>query len=239
MFPRILSLSRREQRGIFVLLLLFFVLAVCRISMPHWYPQTAYSVFLGDTLQAVFADFEAPESGAGAAVPHFVRPRKSKALEKHESERAAEKRRLGINSADTTAWMQLRGIGPVFSRRIIAYRNLLGGFVALEQLYEVYGLSEEQVQSMLPFLTLDSTDLRQLNVNTASVQQLRRHPYIDYYLAKTLWDERQLHGRIEDLGEVAVAGLIDSLKWKWLQQYLLCGPTWEELEHEKQRVEEN
>src|SRR5690554_3546581 len=74
MFPRILSLSRREQRGIFVLLLLFFVLAVCRISMPHWYPQTAYSVFLGDTLQAVFADFERSEEHTSElqSRPHLV-----------------------------------------------------------------------------------------------------------------------------------------------------------------------
>ncbi|WP_088653939.1 ComEA family DNA-binding protein [Geofilum rhodophaeum] len=237
MFPRILTLSRREQRGVFILLVLFFVLTVCRISMPHWYPKTDYSVFLGDTLQPVFADLEVPRPRAAA--PHFVRPQKTKALEKSVSDWPTEKRPLGINSADTTAWMMLRGIGPVFSRRIVAYRSLLGGFVALEQLYEVYGLSAEQVQSMLPFLVVDSTDLRQLNVNTASVQQLRKHPYIDYYLAKALWDERQLHGRIEDLGEVAVAGLIDSLKWEWLQHYLLCGPTWDELEQQKQLGEEN
>ena len=45
-----------------------------------------------------------------------------------------------INTADSAELMRLNGIGASFSRRIVKYRNLLGGFISKEQLLEVYGM---------------------------------------------------------------------------------------------------
>lgn len=58
--------------------------------------------------------------------------------------------RVELNSADTTELKRLRGIGSVLSVRIVKYRNKLGGFSSVEDLKNVYGLSDETYQSILP-----------------------------------------------------------------------------------------
>jgi DNA uptake protein ComE-like DNA-binding protein len=44
---------------------------------------------------------------------------------------------LSLNDADTTALRQVPGIGPVYARRIVSYRQRLGGFYRVEQLREI------------------------------------------------------------------------------------------------------
>lgn len=58
--------------------------------------------------------------------------------------------RVELNSADTTELKRLRGIGSVLSARIVKYRTKLGGFSSVEELKNVYGLSDETYQSILP-----------------------------------------------------------------------------------------
>src|SRR5665647_1059817 len=48
--------------------------------------------------------------------------------------------RLDLNSADSLHLLEIPGIGPVFASRIIRYRTLLGGYYAVDQLREVYGM---------------------------------------------------------------------------------------------------
>ena len=55
-----------------------------------------------------------------------------------------------VNSADTNLFMELRGIGPVLSKRIVKYRDQLGGFRAINQLSEVYGLRPETMDKISP-----------------------------------------------------------------------------------------
>ena len=52
-----------------------------------------------------------------------------------------------LNMADTTTLKKVPGIGPVFANRIVKYRNLLGGFYAVSQLREVYGIDEETIKA--------------------------------------------------------------------------------------------
>ena len=61
-----------------------------------------------------------------------------------------EKRMININIATVDQLISLRGIGPVLSERIVKYRNRLGGFYHVDQLKEVYGISEETFLSILP-----------------------------------------------------------------------------------------
>ncbi len=107
-----------------------------------------------------------------------------------------------LNSADTLDLQQLRGIGPVFARRIVNYRSKLGGFVSIAQLREVYGLSEETYQMIIPHLSIDTTQVTKLNPNTATLQQLKAHPYLDYYQARAIVEYRQSgksYSKAEDL----------------------------------------
>ena len=98
---------------------------------------------------------------------------------------------IEINRADTEEFMLLKGIGTVLSKRIIDYRNKLGGFVSPRQLSEVYGISPVLLEDITPSLIVDTLNIIPLNVNTASVSRLRNHPYLDFYKARDIVEKRK------------------------------------------------
>jgi len=83
---------------------------------------------------------------------------------------------IDLNRADTSTLMELKGIGPVFSRRIVKFRDALGGFVSFEQIKEVYGFPEETYEQILPYLSLNADSVTKLLINTISVNELAKHP---------------------------------------------------------------
>lgn len=91
-----------------------------------------------------------------------------------------------LNSADTLTLQLLKGIGPTYARRIVRYRDRLGGFTNIEQLLEVYGFTPELLEYISPSLTLDTTDIRRIDINTVELKQLIKHPYIEYYQARDI-----------------------------------------------------
>ena len=99
--------------------------------------------------------------------------------------------KLEVNAADSAAWCALPGIGPAFARRILTYRNMLGGFARIEQLKEVYGLDEERYQKIAPYLLVNADSIRKIAVNTADFKTLARHPYIGYELTKLICNARR------------------------------------------------
>lgn len=91
-----------------------------------------------------------------------------------------------LNSADTTVLKKVPGIGSVFARRIIKYRDLLGGFYSVEQLGEVYGIDEERYEAMKSWFSVDLSAIRQLLVNQLSAKELASHPYVSYKQARII-----------------------------------------------------
>jgi competence ComEA-like helix-hairpin-helix protein len=113
---------------------------------------------------------------------------------------------VDINRATTEEWQQLKGVGPAFSRRIINFREKLGGFYSVEQVGETYGLPDSTFQQILPQLQA-SPVFRKINVNSATLELLKTHPYISHLQATTLLNYRQQHGSltgIESLKKIKV-----------------------------------
>ncbi|HBX89235.1 MAG TPA: hypothetical protein DEG09_11565 [Marinilabiliaceae bacterium] len=127
---------------------------------------------------------------------------------------------IAVNSADAEEWKLLKGIGEVLSERIVAYRNLLGGFVSIDQVAEVYGISPVLFGDIKSQLRLDSVPLRQIKVNYASVAKLRKHPYFDFYSASELVNTRRQKGYFTSLEEIDSLKLFDDERWGLLRQYL-------------------
>lgn len=116
-----------------------------------------------------------------------------------------------LNSADTLTLQLLHGIGPVFARRIVGYRDRLGGYTSTTQLLEVYGFTPELLAHIGPSLTLDTTLIRRLAVNTADLKQLARHPYMEYYQARDIVRLRQSGVRFRTADDLrAVPSMADS-----------------------------
>jgi competence ComEA-like helix-hairpin-helix protein len=115
--------------------------------------------------------------------------------------------RIEINSADTTVFIALPGIGSKLAGRIIKFREKLGGFYNTAQIAEVYGLADSVFTKINPKLQCNPALVKQININTAGLEALKAHPYIKYQLANAVIQYRNQHGNFqspEDLKRVAL-----------------------------------
>ena len=101
---------------------------------------------------------------------------------------------IDLNASDSCELVKLPGIGPVFAARIIRYRDKLGGFSDIAQLMEIDGLPDSLMEW---FIVTDTVPVRRIMVNTATLAELRRHPYIDFYQARAIMDFRRERGNIK------------------------------------------
>ncbi len=101
---------------------------------------------------------------------------------------------LDLNASDSALLVTLPGIGPAYAARILRYREQLGGFHDISQLMEIEGLPDSLMKW---FVLTDTVPIRKISVNTLSLAQLRRHPYIDFYQARAIVEYRQERGNIK------------------------------------------
>lgn len=100
-----------------------------------------------------------------------------------------------INQATAESLQRIRGIGPALSKRIIEDRDRWGGYVHLDQLKFVYGLSEEVIERLFQqFAVLTTPRIELLDLNEAGVNELKNIPYLNYYLAREIVKYRSMHG---------------------------------------------
>lgn len=106
-----------------------------------------------------------------------------------------------LNTADTTALKTIPGIGPYFARKIVQYGERLGGYVNIDQLDEIEDFPLESKQ----YLVVQDAQPRKLNINQLSLNELKRHPYINYYQARAIEDYRRLHGPLKSLNDLRLS----------------------------------
>ena len=109
---------------------------------------------------------------------------------------------LELNTADTAELCLLRGVGRYTAVQIVRYRNALGGYYSLNQLYEIKQISHERIDSILPHLTVDATQITPMDINHASVRRLQSHPYISYQQAEKIYDLRRRKLRLTSSDEL-------------------------------------
>ena len=127
-----------------------------------------------------------------------------------------------LNSADSLDLVQLYNIGPVIARRILKYRSLLGGYVRKEQLREVYGIDSARYNDIAPHLTVDPSRITPIDINTADIDRLKRHPYLDYYQAKAIIRLREERGAYAGVRDILNIPIIDSETFTRIEPYLIC-----------------
>ena len=155
---------------------------------------------------------------------YYSPPAESKDLAKQNRYPAAEKFASGtvidINTSDTLQLMKIPGIGSSFAKRITGYRNLLGGYYRLEQLQEVYGMYVELYEKIAPYLRADTTKIIPVQVNTASLDKLKSHPYLNFYQAKAIVEMRKKKGKLENINELYLLEEFTAEDWERLKHYL-------------------
>jgi competence ComEA-like helix-hairpin-helix protein len=114
-------------------------------------------------------------------------------------------KKLDINTADSTELIKLKGIGSFLSKGIVKYRNLLGGYTNIDQLKEVYGFKPETLDEIKDLISLNTNNIKKININIASYDEFKRHPYIKINLAKLIISYRNMHGKftaVEDVKKI-------------------------------------
>jgi competence ComEA-like helix-hairpin-helix protein len=126
---------------------------------------------------------------------------------------------IDINTADSTAWVALNGIGPGFAKRIITYRDKLGGFYQVDQLKEVYGLDSIWVKENKALLKVGAGVYRFLKINQVEWKDFR-HPYLPFGQSKVVLAFRKQHGPLKDFETLQQIQLLDQVAWRRLKPYL-------------------
>lgn len=176
--------TQSEKRGIFLLLCLVFVLLAVRVVLADNSAKNAHFI-------AQNSSFQSQNPSQSQNTPTYTSSYKTDDV-------------VELNAADTTLLKQLRGIGSGYAKMIVNYRSKLGGFYTKEQLLEVYHFKEETYQKIQHQLQVDTTLIQKIPINEANIDVLKRHPYIRYFQAKSLYDNRinrpqQRYNSVHDL----------------------------------------
>ena len=105
---------------------------------------------------------------------------------------------VDINHADTTQLKMIPGIGSAIARTIINYRTQLGGYYSINQLKEI----RLQTDSLHSWFNVSPDSITQLAVNKMGVESLLKHPYLNFYQAKTIVEHRRKNGKIRGMNEL-------------------------------------
>ncbi len=127
---------------------------------------------------------------------------------------------VDINEADTSMFIALPGIGSKLAKRIITFRDKLGGFHDVEQVKEVYGIPDSTFQKIESYLTCEGLGVRRININTADVETLKSHPYIKWNIANSIVSYRQQHGSYASLKDLLQIEIITTEILQKLAPYL-------------------
>ena len=124
-----------------------------------------------------------------------------------------------INTADTAQLIALRGIGSTLAGRIVKFRDALGGFISAEQFRDIYGLDSLALGELEKFGQARSA-VRKIPVNTASAEQLDRHPFLSRRQAQIIVNYREQHGAYTSAESLKPIRILDAKTIEKIAPYL-------------------
>lgn len=196
--------SRRERRSSFLLILIMILVISARYMIP-------------------LKNIEVEDLTSSAlAIPS---EKLNQAVEKGDSAvinyHQVHKKKTDLNKCDSTELEGLPGIGPVLAARIIKFRKLLGGFVSVDQLKEVYGLSDSTFSIVSSRVDADPSDISFIHINKATFKELIRHPYFERYDVQAIIKYREMNGKINGFAELIENKVITGKKTLKIRPYLV------------------
>lgn len=126
---------------------------------------------------------------------------------------------IEINKADSAELEKLPMIGGFLAKKIVDYREALGGYVTLDQLLEIKYLKEEVWENLRKQWSCNG-QVRPLPINTASIEQLSAHPYLNFSQAKRIVHYRMQHGHYHSIEALRLSKAIPDSMWNRILPYL-------------------
>jgi competence ComEA-like helix-hairpin-helix protein len=133
-------------------------------------------------------------------------------------------KKIEINSATAEELKSLKGIGEKLSERIVTFREKLGGFVSVEQIAEVYGLSPETFESIKNKITVDVKKVKSIDINTIEMKDLAAHPYFTFQMAKLIVNYRGQHGPYSNMDQMVKSKGIEIEDVRKVEPYINFAP---------------
>lgn len=127
---------------------------------------------------------------------------------------------IELNNADSITLKNLKGVGNAISKRIVRYRNKLGGFYKKEQLLEVEGIDTSLFKTIAPYLTLEKRLIKTINVNEAVFSDFKGHPYISNNVALSIINYRNMHGKYQTPADIMKSALVTEELFYKIAPYL-------------------
>jgi competence ComEA-like helix-hairpin-helix protein len=124
-----------------------------------------------------------------------------------------------INTADTVQLKALKGIGSTLAKRILKFRDALGGFVSVEQFRDIYGLDSLALDELQRFGQIRSAP-RRIPINTASAEELDKHPFLSRRQADILVRYREQHGAYTSAESLRPVRILDAKTIEKIAPYL-------------------
>ncbi|MGB5379161.1 ComEA family DNA-binding protein [Muriicola sp.] len=143
------------------------------------------------------------DSLLAAIGPYFKFPSWTKVTDIEKETDFVNAEYADINTASEASLQRISGIGKVLSKRIIAFRNSLGGFIDIEQLFDVYGLKPEVARrAMKVFKVVSVPDIKKIPLNSATANELASLVYINKRLARQIVHYRDSIGQFDSIAEL-------------------------------------
>jgi len=127
---------------------------------------------------------------------------------------------IELNSADTFELQRLRGIGPSFAKRIIKYRERLGGYLEKSQLLEIFGMDTAKYNGIKDHLTVNPDSIRKINLNSVTFKELLSHPYFPFEVTKNIMIYRKDHKKFTATEELLKVKNINDSLYRKMKPYV-------------------
>ena len=201
--------SKKERLGVYImgsLIALLWVLPTFFTSDIHPLEPLNFSIVQLDSMENIFLTRDVKQASksfkSNHAAPHPYSIGSATAMQSKEKISI-----IDVNIVDSASLERLPGIGEKLSARIVKYRDRLGGFIDINQLREVYGMTDSNFFKFRGRVKVEKgfTPIK-IQINKASYRELRRHPYIHHLFAKSVLAYIQSHASISDLEALLAIG---------------------------------
>jgi len=223
------TFSRSEKRGLRLLTIILFLSVVFRVSYFRMVKPSAVQFKIpaawlaSDTLKpSQERDYSKPwsHSERNEDEPKQKGYGKDSVPAGRYDQPFKRSRIIELNTADTFELRGLPSIGPWLARKIVDYRERLGGFYDVEQLLEVYRLTPGKLDTIAPYLVIDTSMVTRLDINSIALDELFKHPYFSRSQAKGLLAYRDKHGPFASVLDLKKCLLIDEKTFEKVRDYV-------------------
>lgn len=128
--------------------------------------------------------------------------------------------RVDINTADIDNLKSIPGIGDFYAKKIVEYREELGGYNDTKQLLEIWKFDNEKYEEISSSITLSEGNIKLININSCSIDELKNHPYVSYKVANSIVKMRMTNGTYNQVEDVLKSKLIDQELFSKIKDYL-------------------